>query len=313
MTARYDGASAVQQGTLRASVGCSGTGLHSGQQIAMSFHPAAPNTGIVFRRTDARGAIIPANWRHVVDTRLCSVIANADGVRVGTIEHAMAALAGTGIDNVRIDIDGPEVPAMDGSSAPFVAMIEQAGITRQGIARRAIEVLKTVRAADGAAHAELAPADMFTVSCAIDFDTPAINRQARTVTLMNGAFKSELCRARTFGFEHEVEQLRKMGLARGGSLENAIVIGQDRVLNADGLRYDDEFVRHKILDCVGDLYLAGGPILGHFSGHRSGHALNHQVLQNLFADATAWRFTTLRKPAVRAARRPELRLATAVH
>ena len=311
MTARYDGASAIEQGTLRSAIGCAGTGLHGGQKISMTLHPAAPNTGIVFRRTDARGALIPATWKHVVDTRLCSVIANADGVRVGTIEHLMAALAGAGIDNLRIDIDGPEVPAMDGSSAPFTAMIERAGIARQGIARRAIQVLKPIAVAEGAARAELEPADLFTVSCEIDFDNPAVNRQARTVTLMNGAFKSELCRARTFGFEHEVEQLRKMGLAKGGSLENAIVIGRDRILNEDGLRYDDEFVRHKILDCVGDLYLAGGPILGHFRGHRSGHALNHKVLTALFADPSAWRAVPLAKRRSRPAKTGTLRLAPA--
>jgi UDP-3-O-[3-hydroxymyristoyl] N-acetylglucosamine deacetylase len=311
MTARYDGASAIEQGTLRTSIGCAGTGLHGGQRISMTLHPAAPNTGIVFRRTDARGALIPASWRRVIDTRLCSVIANDDGVRVGTIEHLMAALAGAGIDNLRIDIDGPEVPAMDGSAAPFTQMIERAGVVRQGAVRRAIQVLKPVSVSDGAARAELEPAEIFTVSCEIDFDNPAVNRQARTVTLMNGAFKSELCRARTFGFEHEVEQLRKMGLAKGGSLDNAIVIGRDRILNEGGLRYTDEFVRHKILDCVGDLYLAGGPILGHFRGHRSGHALNNQVLKTLFADASAWRYVPMAKRTVRGSKAAPLRLAEA--
>lgn len=284
---------AGNQATVDKIVRGSGTGLHSGQVISFRIHPAAPNTGIVFQRTDMGGALIPATWKHVVDTRLCSVVANRDGARVGTIEHLMAALAGCGVDNARIAIDGPEVPAMDGSAAPFVALIEQAGLRRQSVARRVIEILKPINVAEGNARASLVPADSFTVSCEIDFDNPAIGRQSRTVTLMNGNFKSEISRARTFGFEDEVVQLRKAGLARGGSFDNAIVVGESGVLNAEGLRYDDEFVRHKLLDCLGDLYLAGARILGHFQGHRSGHALNHRALTALFADPEAWRYRTL--------------------
>lgn len=288
----------------------SGTGLHSGTSVSFRIHPAAPNTGIVFQRTDKGGALVPATWKHVVDTRLCSVVANKDGTRVGTIEHLMAALAGCGIDNARIAIDGPEVPAMDGSAAPFVELIERAGLRRQSVARRVIEILKPVSVSDGDAHASLVPANSFTVSCEIDFENPAIGRQSRTVTLMNGNFKSEIASARTFGFEEDVVQLRKAGLARGGSFENAIVIGEHGVLNAEGLRYEDEFVRHKLLDCLGDLYLAGARILGHFRGHRSGHALNHRVLTALFADSDAWRYRTLTAPRANTAV-PALRLADA--
>lgn len=289
MTTRRDSA---LQNTLKTSVNCAGTGLHCGKTVSMTLSPAAPNTGIVFQRADLGGTIVPATWRHVVDTRLCSVVGVADGARIGTIEHLMAALAGCGVDNARIEIDGPEVPAMDGSSAPFVAMIERAGLARQGARRRMIEVLKPVSVADKSSRASLIPSDSFKVSCEIDFDSPTIRRQSATLTLGNGAFKSQVSRARTFGFESEVAALRKAGLALGGSLENAIVIGPDGILNAEGLRYEDEFVRHKILDCVGDLYLAGAPILGHFRGYRSGHALNLKVLEALFADPTAWRYTT---------------------
>jgi UDP-3-O-[3-hydroxymyristoyl] N-acetylglucosamine deacetylase len=301
---------AGNQATIDKMVRGSGTGLHSGEAVSLRIHPAAPNTGIIFQRTDKGGALIPAVWTHVVDTRLCSVVANKDGLRVGTIEHLMAALAGCGIDNARIAIDGPEVPAMDGSAAPFVELIEKAGVRRQSVARRVIEVLRPISVVEGDARASLVPADSFTVSCEIEFDNPAIRRQSRTVTLMNGNFKSEISRARTFGFEDDVVQLRKAGLARGGSFENAIVVGEHGVLNAEGLRYDDEFVRHKLLDCVGDLYLAGARILGHFRGYRSGHALNHRVLTTLFADPDAWRYRTLTAPRT-GATAPALRLAGA--
>lgn len=305
MTMRRD---AAFQTTLKGPVGCSGMGLHCGKTVSMTLSPAAPNTGIVFQRLDMGGAIVPATWRHVVDTRLCSMVGADNGARVGTVEHLMAAFAGCGIDNARIAIDGPEVPAMDGSAAPFVTMIERAGLTRQGARRRVIEVLKPVTVADKSAHASLAPADSFKVSFEIDFDNPTIQRQSATVTLMNGTFKSKISRARTFGFESEVEALRKAGLALGGSLENAIVIGRDGILNEEGLRYDDEFVRHKILDCIGDLYLAGAPIVGHFRGYRSGHAMNLRLLEALFADPTAWRYANAaaRTKAVAA---PALQLA----
>ncbi len=281
----------TRQQTLKNAIDCCGTGLHSGRRVSMRLCPAEPDTGIVFRRTDIAngGALIPARWDNVVDTRLNTTVGNEYGAKVGTIEHLMAALSGSGIDNAMIEIDGPEVPVMDGSAAPFVFLVECAGIVRQGAPRRVIEILKSVSVGGEARSATLSPASTFFVSFEIDFDTPLIEHQALTVDLSNGGFRSEICRARTFGFEHEVAELRSHGLALGGSLDNAVVISGDGILNEDGLRYDDEFVRHKILDCVGDLYLGGAQIIGHFHGRRSGHSLNNQLLRKLFGDADAWR------------------------
>lgn len=261
----------------------------------MRLCPAEPDTGIVFRRTDIAngGAEILARWDNVVDTHLNTTIGNDCGTRVGTIEHLMAALSGCGVDNAIVEIDGPEVPVMDGSSAPFVFLVECAGIARQQARRRAIEVLKPVSVGDDDRHASLKPASGFSISFEIDFDSVLVSRQALQVDLRNGAFRSEISRARTFGFAHEVAELRSMGLAQGGSLDNAIVISGDSILNEDGLRYEDEFVRHKILDSVGDLYLGGGPLIGHFHGYRSGHTLNNELLRRLFADDSAWRLATL--------------------
>jgi len=285
---------AARQKTVGAPVQLSGTGLHTGTRVRMALRPAEPDSGIVFRRSDSpHGPTIPATWENVADSRLCTAIANESGIRVGTIEHLMAAFSGCEVDNVLVELNGPEVPAMDGSAAPFVTLIERAGVVAQDRLRRGIEVLKTVEVADGSARASLSPAPRFTVSCEIEYDNPAVQRQACTVELVNGTFKSEICRARTFGFESDVLELRAAGYARGGSLENAVVIGADRVLNRGGLRYRDEFVRHKILDSIGDLYLAGGPIVGHFRGHRSGHRMNRELLQALFADRSAWRFCTV--------------------
>lgn len=282
---------AVAQTTLRSSIGCRGIGLHSGVKVSLTLHPAEPDTGVVFERTDVPHGtrLVPATWDKVVDTRLCTAIGNAHGVTVGTIEHLMAALAGCHLDNVRIEIDGPEVPAMDGSSAPFVFLVECAGFVELDAPRRAIEVRKPISVSDGGRVATLLPHDCFAVSCEIDFDDPAVSHQALNVALLNGTFKSEVCRARTFGFAEDVDRLRAAGLALGGSMDNAIVIRDGRILNEEGLRYEDEFVRHKVLDTIGDLYLAGGPILGQFRGHRAGHEMNNLVLQALFADDTAWR------------------------
>jgi UDP-3-O-[3-hydroxymyristoyl] N-acetylglucosamine deacetylase len=282
---------APRQTTLRNRINCSGIGLHSGRRIRLTIGPAAIDSGIRFRRVDvpqSASAIIPARWDHVVDTRLCSVIGNNDGVVVGTVEHLMAALAGLGIDNAMVELDGPEVPIMDGSAAAFVFLIECAGVVEQSAPRRRIRILKRVTVGDERASATLAPAPFSILDFALDFSNPAVGRQERTVRLDDGAFKRDLSRARTFGFEEEVEHLRKSGLIRGGSLDNAIVIGPDRVLNREGLRYGDEFVRHKLLDAMGDLYLAGAMIEGRFSGVRSGHALNNQLLRALFADVDAW-------------------------
>jgi UDP-3-O-[3-hydroxymyristoyl] N-acetylglucosamine deacetylase len=286
---------AQRQRTLKNTIHCCGVGLHSGARVSLRHVPADPDSGITFHRTDAagRGAMIPADWRHVRDTRLCSTIGTDDGITIGTVEHLMAALAGSGIDNLVIEVDGPEVPIMDGSSAPFVFLIECAGVVEQQAPRKAIRILKPVSVGDDTRRATLTPADGFSLSFEIDFESAAIQRQSLSVEMADGTFKDDLARARTFGFLHEIDYLRANGLARGGSLENAVVISGDKIMNEGGLRFDDEFVRHKMLDSVGDLYLAGAPIVGHFHGRRSGHALNHQLLVALFADRTAWCEDTL--------------------
>lgn len=287
----------VRQRTLKKAVSCDGVALHSGQNVSLTLKPADADTGIFFRRLDVtdRDADIPATWDRVVDTRLCTAIGNGDGVTVGTIEHLMAALAGCGIDNVQVDLDGPEVPIMDGSSEPFVFLVECAGVVEQAAPRRVIRVLKPVTIEMGDSQASLAPGSCPTLDVEIDFDSDVISNQAFTMGLVNGAFCKELARARTFGFLHEVEQMRAAGLAKGGSLENAIVVSHDGIMNDDGLRYDDEFVRHKMLDAIGDLYLAGGHIIGEFSGLRSGHAVNNALLKALFADDDAWELDVMRQ------------------
>lgn len=283
----------IAQKTLRNRIKCSGIGLHSGAKLHMVLNPAAPDTGVVFRRTDLPGQpLIPARYDQVSDLRMCTTVAAGEGISVGTVEHLMAALSGMGVDNVLIDIDGPEVPVMDGSSAPFVFLIECADLIEQVAPRRYLKVLKPVTVGEGAASARLLPAEGFTIDFEIEFANKMIGRQTAEFHLEPGRFKSDIARARTFGFVQEVEQLRAIGLARGGSLENAVVLGHDRILNDDGLRYEDEFVRHKILDALGDLYLAGGPIIGRYEGCRSGHAVNNKLLKTLLADPTAYAWTT---------------------
>lgn len=279
-----------RQHTLKTPIYCSGTGLHSGAKVSMSLHPAGPDTGIVFRRGDVRGdaAHIAARYDQVCDTRLCTTIGNDAGVSVSTVEHLMAALAGCGLDNLLVSVNGPELPIMDGSSEPFVFLIDCAGVVAQDAPRRSIRVLKTVCVEDGASTACIEPWPGSTLNIELDFETAVIGRKSIFVDQLAGSFREELSRARTFGFLHEVEALQAAGLARGGSLENAVVISGDTVLNEDGLRFDDECVRHKALDCVGDLYLAGAPIIGHFHGVRPGHAINNRLLRTLFADPSAW-------------------------
>jgi len=278
----------TRQKTLKSSIQCTGTALHSGAKVTMTLRPAEPGCGIAFRRIDMAGsAPIPADWQHVTETRLCTTVGSGS-TAVATVEHLMAALAGCEIDNAIIEINGGEVPVMDGSAEPFVFLIECAGVMDQNAPRRAIRVLKPVTVRDGTRTASLSPADSFCVSFAIEFDSPAVARQECAFRLVNGTFKSEICRARTFGFLDELDEMLAAGLARGGSLDNAVVVSGDRILNEGGLRYTDEFVRHKVLDSIGDLYLAGAPIIGHFHGHQSGHALNNRLLRTLFADASAW-------------------------
>ena len=285
--------SAARQKTLKAAVHCCGIGLHSGARIDTTLHPAAPGTGIVFRRSDLGGRELAADWRNVVDSTLCTTLGTPDDMKVATIEHLMAAFAGLEIDNAVVELDGPEVPVMDGSAGPFVALIECAGIVEQVAPRRGIKVLKPITVGVAGSSASLVPGEGFRLGFAIDFASSAIRCQELSYDFDAQSFKQDISRARTFGFLDDVERMRQAGLARGGSLENAVVISGDRVLNKEGLRYDDEFVRHKTLDALGDLYLAGGPILGHFRGVRSGHALNRQLLAALFADPSAWRLATM--------------------
>jgi len=285
----------LAQKTLKTAIHCRGIGLHSGTKVALTLRPASADSGIVFRRIDPAGggAEIRAHWRNVAESQLCTTVSNREGIAVATIEHLMAAFSGAEIDNVLVEIDGPEVPIMDGSAAPYLFLIECAGIVELDAPRRAIKVLKPISVGESGKSASLLPDHGFSMSFEIDFPSRAISRQDIAVTVDQFTFKNEISRARTFGFLHEVDSMRAAGLARGGSLDNAVVIDGDRVVNQGGLRYADEFVRHKVLDAVGDLYLAGAPIIGHFRGVRSGHALNRRVLEALFADESAWCLTTV--------------------
>jgi UDP-3-O-[3-hydroxymyristoyl] N-acetylglucosamine deacetylase len=282
-----------RQQTLKSSIGCVGIALHTGQRVSLTFRPAPPDHGIVFRRTDL-GLDIPARFDCVTDTRLATVLSHEHDstARVSTVEHVMAALAGCGIDNALVELDGPEPPILDGSAAPFVFLIDCAGIADQGVPRRMIEVRRTVRVSDGDAFAELRPSHGgfhgLDLAISIDFPARAIGRQALSLRLTHDSFRQDLARARTFVMAQEVEQVRAAGLGLGGSLDNAVVVDRADVLNPSGLRMADEFVRHKMLDAVGDLALAGAALRGRFIAHRSGHALNNRLLQALFADAATW-------------------------
>ena len=276
--------------TLANAICCTGTGLHSGRPVNVTLLPADEGCGIVFRRTDL-GVDIAAQFDAVCDTRLCTMLAAADrsDATIGTVEHLMAALSASGIANIIVEVDGPEVPVFDGSAEPWMFLLGCAGIVEQDAVLMVIEVLRPVRVEDGGAFAELRPAlsDCLELTVAIDFDAAAIGRQSLSMSLRGDAFR-DVARARTFAQAHEIAGLRAMGLAQGGSLDNAIVVDGDRVLNPTGLRMRDEFVRHKLLDAVGDLALAGA-LRGRFIGNRSGHGLNNRVLRALFADPANWR------------------------
>lgn len=299
----------TRQRTLKGKIGCVGMGLHGGRAVALTLHPAAPGTGIVFRRTDlgeaglaqndARDGFIdiPARFDTVADTRLCTELAapGRDDITIGTVEHLMAALAGCGVDNVLVEINGPELPILDGSAAPFVFLIDCAGVVEQAAPRRVIEILRPVEVVSGDAFTALYPApdrDGFEMALSIAFDAPAIGQQALALRLTEESFRRELARARTFTLASVIGALQASGRAIGGNLENAVVVDGARVLNPGGLRMPDEFVRHKLLDAVGDLALAGGMLRGRFVAHRSGHALNNQLLHALFAAPEAWREAT---------------------
>lgn len=280
--------------TLKAPIGCVGDGLHTGRRISLTLHPAAAGAGIQFRRTDL-GIDIPARFDFVADTRLCTAIAhpNRPEARIGTIEHLMAALVGVGIDDVIVEVDGPEVPILDGSAAPFLFLIDCAGIATSAAPRQMIEVLRPVRVEDDrGAFAELHPNTeaAFDATLEIDFPNTAIGQQSLALRITPETFRSVLADSRTFTLAEEVDRLREAGLALGGSLANAVVVDGPAVLNPGGLRHADEFIRHKMLDMVGDLALAGAPLRARFIGSRSGHSLNNQLLRALFADASAWRW-----------------------
>jgi UDP-3-O-[3-hydroxymyristoyl] N-acetylglucosamine deacetylase len=283
----------VMQRTIKTSINCSGVALHSGSKVSLTLLPADADTGIIFKRTDiaGKGAEIPALWDHVVDTRMCTTLGNKEGVTIGTVEHLMAALSGCGVDNVLIELNGPEVPIMDGSSQPFVFLVDCVGVVEQNSPRRVIRVLKTVSVKDGAAM--ISPGSHLSLDFEIDFDNDMVSKQSLSIGVVNGSFAKELARARTFGFLHEVEALRAAGLVKGGSLDNAVVVSGDKVINEEGLRYDDEFVRHKVLDAIGDLYLSGAQIIGRFKGTCSGHATNNALLHALFEDPDAWKYDVL--------------------
>lgn len=295
----------VYQHTVKAPFSVTGVGVHSGAPATLTVRPTLPSSGITFVRTDVtdRPNVIAARWDHVTETRLCTVLANKAGVSVSTTEHLLSAFAALGLDNAVVEIDGPEVPIMDGSAINFVQALDKVGLSRQNANRHALRIKKTVSCKDGDKEVILSPADSQFFSFEINFDNPLIGYQKYTHEMLDVSYRRNIASARTFGFLHEVEQLRKMGLARGGSLDNAIVVDGDKVLNPDGLRFRDEFVRHKILDAIGDLYLAGMQMIGHYHGVRAGHAMNSKALHTLFSQPEAFEIVELGQKA--AAPRPQ--------
>jgi UDP-3-O-[3-hydroxymyristoyl] N-acetylglucosamine deacetylase len=289
----------VKQRTLKSLVRAKGVGLHTGQKVNIALRPAQPDTGIVFRRVDLPSPVdIPARADLVGETRLSSCLVHQDA-KVYTVEHLMSALAGLGVDNAYVDLDGPEVPIMDGSAAPFVLLLQQAGLEEQPAPKRFLRVKRMVEVRDGDKWARLEPYEGLRLQFSIDFKHPVIDRtrQSVSVDFANTSYLKEIARARTFGFMHEVERLREDGLALGGGLDNALVLDEFRLLNADGLRFADEFIRHKLLDAIGDLYLLGRPLLGAFTAHKSGHALNNQLLRALVSDTSAWEMASFEHAA----------------
>ncbi len=289
------------QTSLAKPVSFDGVGLHKGQPVRMRLLPAPADHGIVFNRVDVDGnGLIPALWNNVTNARLCTLIENEDGVTVSTIEHIMAALAGCGVHNALIEINGPEVPILDGSSAPFVAKIREAGLVEVGGQLRALRILRTVEVRDGEAWARLEPNHTLEIDFSIDFTDRAIGQQHKRLGMSNGAFVRELMDSRTFCRRADVEMMQKNGLALGGTYENAVVIDGDKVLSPGGLRHKDEAVRHKMLDALGDLLLAGGPILGRYVGNRSGHAMTNSLLRAVFANPAAYEWVVLDSDAAHA-------------
>jgi UDP-3-O-[3-hydroxymyristoyl] N-acetylglucosamine deacetylase len=282
----------IGQRTLKSAIRYVGVGLHSGQRVSMRVRPARADSGIHFVRKDVAmtQGLILARWDNVTDTRQSTIISNEHGVSVRSVEHLIAALRGCEIDNALIEVDGPEVPAMDGSSDPFVVLIERAGITEQTAPRRVIQIRKPVTVCDGDKFALFMPSSTAKFTVEIDFASRAVGFQRYSAELVDGTFRLEIAPARTFGFSEQVNHLRAQGLALGGSLQNAVVIEEERILNEEGLRFVDEFVRHKMLDCIGDVALAGTPVIGHFFAHKPGHKLNNALMRQLFAQEDAWSY-----------------------
>jgi UDP-3-O-[3-hydroxymyristoyl] N-acetylglucosamine deacetylase len=289
----------IRQRTLKNVIRATGVGIHSGEKVYMTLRPAAPDSGIVFRRVDLDEPVeIQARAEHVGDTSMSTTLVR-DNVRVATVEHLLSAMAGLGIDNAYVDLSSAEVPIMDGSAGPFVFLIQSAGIAEQPAAKRFIRIKKTVTVKDDDKWARFEPFDGFKVGFSIDFNHPIFTRTTSTaeIDFSTTSFVKQVSRARTFGFMKDIEMLRERNLVLGGSMDNAIVLDDYRVLNEDGLRYEDEFVKHKILDAIGDLYLLGHSLIGAFFGHKSGHALNNRLLRTLLADRSAWEEVTFEDPA----------------
>lgn len=289
----------IRQRTLKNTIRATGVGLHTGQKITLVLRPAAVNTGIVFRRVDLPQPVdIKACASNVIDTKLSTTLGQ-DGAKVSTVEHLLSAMAGLGIDNAYVDLSAAEVPIMDGSAGPFVFLLQSAGLEDQNAAKRFIRIKQRVSVEEGDKRASFEPFDGFKVSFSIDFDHPAIEEKSKfaSIDFSSTSFVREVSRARTFGFLKDVELLRQSDLALGGSLDNAVVVDDYRVLNSDGLRYDDEFVKHKILDAIGDLYLLGHSLIGAFSGYKSGHELNNRLLRKLIATRSAWEEVTFEEEA----------------
>ena len=289
----------IRQRTLKNVIRATGVGIHSGEKVFMTLRPAAVDMGIVFRRVDFKEPVeIVARAEHVGDTSLSTTLTRGD-VRIMTVEHLLSALAGLGIDNAYVDLSAPEVPIMDGSAGPYVFLIQSAGIEEQNAPKRFIRIKKSIRVEDGDKWARFEPFDGFKVGFTIDFNHPIFTRSTSSaeIDFSTTSFVKEVSRARTFGFMKDIEMLRDRKLVLGGSMDNAIVLDDYRILNEDGLRYEDEFVKHKILDAIGDLYLLGHSLIGAFYGHKSGHQLNNQLLRTLLADRTAWEEVTFDNPA----------------
>ncbi|PJD95838.1 MAG: UDP-3-O-[3-hydroxymyristoyl] N-acetylglucosamine deacetylase [Legionella sp.] len=284
----------TQQRTPKKVIQATGVGLHSGEKVLLTLRPAPVNTGIIFRRVDLSPVVeIPASYECVGDTMLCTTL-HHNGVKIATVEHLLSALAGLGIDNAYVDVNAPELPIMDGSAAPFVFLIQSAGIREQNAPKKYIRILKPIRVEEQEKYVQFVPYNGYKISFTIDFDHPVFNERPQTVSFdfSDTSYVKEVCRARTFGFLSDYEKLREYDLAKGGSLDNAIVVDNYRILNEDGLRFDSEFVTHKVLDAIGDLYLLGSNLIGAFEGYKSGHELNNKLLRELMVRQDAWEYTS---------------------